>query len=125
MADPGRIPQVLNNLLSNAARHSPESSPIRVASERDGVRVATSVSEDGRGAPSERLPHLFGEHGGAAADCGPGGRGHGLGLAICKGLVEAHGGAVWAESGGAGCGTLFRWEPTPDCIRALPGSAAS
>ena len=46
MADPGRIAQVLNNLFSNAARHSPESSPIRVAAERDGVHVAISVSDD-------------------------------------------------------------------------------
>ena len=46
MADPGRIAQVLNNLFSNAARHSPESSPIRVVAERDGVHVAVSVSDN-------------------------------------------------------------------------------
>ena len=59
MADRRRIVQVLNNLLSNAARHSPDSAPIRVAAERDGVHVAVSVSDEGRGIAPERLPHLF------------------------------------------------------------------
>ena len=91
MADRARIVQVLNNLISNAARHSPESSPIRVAAERDGVHVAISVSDEGRGVPPDRLPHLFSKHPGAAGGGGgPRARGYGLGLAICKGLVEAH-----------------------------------
>ena len=127
MADPGRIVQVLNNLFSNAARHSPESSPIRVAAERDGVHVAISVSDEGRGVPPERLPHLFGKHAGMAADGGPGVRGHGLGLAICKGLVEAHGGRIWAESGGAGRGTrsTFTVPVAGDAGAVDPGSAGS
>ncbi len=107
MADPGRIAQVLNNLFSNASRHSPESSPIRVAAERDGVHVAISVSDEGGGVPPERLPHLFSKHFGAVADGGPRARRYGLGLAICKGLIEAHGGRIWAETGGAGRGTRF------------------
>ena len=59
MADGRRIVQVLNNLFSNAARHSPESSPIRVEAVRDGVEVSISVSDEGRGIAPERLPHLF------------------------------------------------------------------
>ena len=104
MADRGRIVQVLNNLLSNAARHSPESPPIRVAAERDGVHVAISVTDKGRGVPAEKLPHLFREH---AAAAGEWARGAGLGLSICKGLVEAHGGRIWAASAGSGRGTQF------------------
>ena len=108
MADAGRIVQVINNLLSNASRHSPESSPIRVAAERDGVHVAISVSDEGRGVPPDRLPHLFSKHARATAEDGKGRLGGtGLGLAICKGLVEAHGGRIWAESAGAGRGTRF------------------
>ena len=106
LADPARISQVLTNLFSNAARHSPESSPIWISAARDGVHVAISVTDQGRGVPAERLPHLFRKH--AAPTDGEGERGTGgtgLGLAICKGLVEAHGGRIRAESGGAGRGT--------------------
>ena len=108
LADSRRIVQVLNNLFSNAARHAPESSPIRVAAARDGVYVALSVADDGQGVPADQLPHLFRKHAGVAgSDRERGGGGLGLGLAICKGLVEAHGGRIRAESGGAGQGTRF------------------
>ena len=106
MADRRRIVQVLNNLLSNAARHSPESTPIRVAAARDGGHVAVAVSDEGRGIAPELLPHLFRKYAGPA-----GGEravaGTGLGLLICKGLVEAHGGRIRAESGGIGQGSRF------------------
>ena len=108
MGDRRRIEQVLNNLLSNAARHSPESTPIRVCAERIGVFVAISVTDEGRGVAPERLPYLFRKYAGLATSRGermPGGTG--LGLAICKGLVEAHGGRIRAESGGVGQGTRF------------------
>ena len=108
MADRARIVQVLNNLLSNAAKHSPESSPIRVAAERDGVHVQISVADNGSGVPADQLPHLFRKHSGTTAATGDGRPGaSGLGLPICKGLVEAHGGRIWVESAGAGRGTRF------------------
>ena len=105
MADRQRIVQVMNNLLSNAARYSPESSPIRISAVRDGVRVAISISDEGRGVPPALLPHLFRKHMRVGGDRGI--RGSGLGLAICKGLVEAHGGRIRAESAGAGLGARF------------------
>ena len=106
LADRLRIVQVLNNLFSNASRHSSEAFPIRVSAAQDGVYVAISVSDEGQGIPSEQLPHLFHK------DVRAGGgesvtRGAGLGLAICKGLVEAHGGRIRADSGGAGLGARF------------------
>ena len=105
-ADSQRIVQVLNNLVSNAARHSPESSSIRIAAARDGAHVAISVSDEGRGVSPEKLPHLFRQHPRAASGDGERGDGEaGLGLAICKRLVEAHGGRIRAESGGADKGT--------------------
>ena len=106
MADRRRIVQVLNNLFSNASRHAPESSPIRVAAVREGVHVAISVADGGRGIARERLPHLFRRHAGLAGGDHEGALGAaGLGLAICKGLVEAHGGRIRAASGGVGQGT--------------------
>ena len=108
LADRRRVVQVLNNLLSNAARHSSELSPIRVAAVRDGVHVAFSVADYGVGVPAERLPHLFRKF--SRLDGEERGRevgGSGLGLAICKGIVEAHGGRIRAESDGPGLGSRF------------------
>ncbi len=108
MADRERVVQVLKNLLSNAARHSPESSPIRIEAAREAGHVAVSVCDKGRGVPPEMLGQLFRKHvaldGGRAAEgMGP----SGLGLSICKGLVEAHGGRIRAESPGLGHGARF------------------
>ena len=106
MADRERVVQVLNNLLSNAARHSPETSPICVEAAREGVHVAVAVSDQGRGVPPEMLENLFPKHVALAGSDAEGGiRATGLGLAICKGLVEAHGGRIRAESAGVGLGT--------------------
>ena len=108
LADEQRTVQVLNNLFSNASRHSAESSPIEVEAVRDGVHVAISVSDKGQGVAPHLLPKLFRKYaGGAGGDAGSRDRGYGLGLAICKGLVEAHGGRIRAESAGAGRGTRF------------------
>ena len=122
MADRRRIVQVLNNLLSNAARHSPETTPIRVAAERDGVHVSISVSDEGMGVAPELLPQLFRKYAGNRDDDGGG---YGLGLAICKGLVQAHGGRIWAESGGVGGGTRIAFTipavaETEDTVAAGP-----
>ena len=105
MADRQRLIQVLNNLLANAARHSPESAPIRIAAEHEGLHVAVSVSDEGRGIAPDHLGQLFRKY--TAAGDREGGIGSGLGLAICKGLVEAHGGRIRAESGGLGLGARF------------------
>ena len=105
MADRRRIVQVLGNLLSNAARNSPESSTIRVSAVRDGVHVAVSVTDEGWGIPVESLPDLFRKFSGAQSE--EKGGDTGLGLSICKGIVEAHGGRIWAESDGPGTGACF------------------
>ena len=105
MADRRRIVQVLGNLLSNAARNSSESSVIRVSAVRDGVHVAFSVADEGRGIPAESLPNLFRKFSRGQSEEQSGDTG--LGLAICKGIVEAHGGRIWAESDGPGMGARF------------------
>ena len=122
MADRRSIVQSLGNLLSNAAHHSNELSPIRVAAVRDGVHVAFSVADDGVGVPAERLPHLFRKF--SRLDGEERGReiaGSGLGLAICKGIVEAHGGRIRAESDGLGLGSRFTFTvPAVEEAVALP-----
>ena len=95
-----RIAPVLNNLFANAARHSPESASIRVSAMRDGVHVAVSVRDEGKGVAPELLPQLFRKYTGASGARAVGGTG--FGLVICKGLVEAHGGRIRAESAGPG-----------------------
>ena len=108
MADRRRIVQVVGNLLSNAAEQSSESSVIRIGAVREAVHVAVSVADEGRGIPSERLPYLFRKFTRTGGDeWGNGTGGPGLGLAICKGIVEAHGGRIWAESEGLGLGARF------------------
>ena len=119
MADARRVVQVLDNLLANAARHSPEISPIRVAAACDGAHVAVSVADEGEGVAPDALPHLFSRHTGTD----PRGRGSGLGLVICKGLVEAHGGRIRAESAGPGRGTRVAF--TLPVAEAEPGASES
>ena len=124
MADRLRIVQVLGNLLSNAARHSPQVSVIRMSAVREGVHVAVSVADEGRGMEAERLPHLFRKFTRIDGDDrGSGVPGSGLGLAICKGIVEAHGGRIWAESEGPGLGARFTFT-IPAVEEAVRGTAS-
>ncbi len=119
-ADRKRIVQVLGNLLSNASKYSQEASTIRVAATLDDIYVAFSVMDEGRGIPDDELPNLFkkfsrvgnGQQGESIA-------GEGLGLAICKGIVEAHGGRIRAESDGEGQGAriTFTIPVAADVIR--------
>ena len=112
---------MLGKLLSNAARNSPQSSVIRVSAEREGVYVAVSVADQGWGIPSDRLPHLFRKFSGVNA--GEQGGNPGLGLAISKGIVEAHGGRIEAESAGPGLGARFTFT-LPTVEEAGSGASA-
>ncbi|MCY4415510.1 MAG: ATP-binding protein [Chloroflexi bacterium] len=108
MADRRRIVQVLGNLLTNAVRHSPDGSPVRVSAVRDVSHVAVSVSDQGRGIPADMLPLLFRKFSQVyGVTRNGGGTGSGLGLAICKGIVEAHAGRIRADSEGRGLGARF------------------
>ena len=124
-ADSRRITQVLDNLLSNASKYSPESSTIRVTGTRDGFFVSISVTDEGRGIPSDQLARLFEKY--SRIDDGGSERkvaGEGLGLAICKGIVEAHGGRIEAESEGEGQGARITFT-VPEAADAAKEEAVS
>ncbi len=122
MADKRRVIQVMNNLLSNAYKVSPESSMIEVTARQEDVYVAITVADEGRGIATEVLPRLFRKF--SRVENRKGEReivGSGLGLAICKGIVEAHGGRIWAESEGEGQGARFTFTlPVAEGFSAVP-----
>ncbi len=105
--DRQRVGQVLYNLFSNASKYSREWSTIRVTATLDDLYVSVCVIDEGRGISAEHLPRLFSKFSRVTSDSGPEIEGYGLGLAICRGIVEAHGGRIWAESEGEGQGTRF------------------
>lgn len=105
--DADRIGQVLTNLLDNALRHTPADGRVTVTAATRGSAVEIGVVDSGTGIPAEHLPHLFERFYRAdrARDRQHGGSG--IGLAIVKALVEAHGGTVSAASPGPGHGATF------------------
>jgi PAS domain S-box-containing protein len=107
-ADPDRVAQVLDNLLTNGIKYGRPGTSIGVALERENDDVAVAVSSIGEPIPEEDLPRIFDRfHRTAAAKRG-GAKGAGLGLYITRSLVEAHGGRITAESTTAGT-TTFRF----------------
>jgi signal transduction histidine kinase len=104
--DPVRIRQVIDNLVTNAIRFTPEGGEIEIELLNEGDEAAITVRDSGRGMTAEEASRMF-ERFVKSADSG----GSGLGLAIAKGLVEAHGGAISAESA-PGEGTMVTiWLP--------------
>lgn len=98
LADPDRIEQVLDNLLSNAAKYGTPGTPIAIRLASRGDEFEVTVSNEGPGIPPDELPRLFNRFArakGAQADAV---QGLGLGLYISRALIEAHGGRMWAES---------------------------
>ena len=104
-ADRDRIQQVLVNFLVNAFKFSPENSRILITAYEDPEKIAVSVVDEGIGIDISDLPKLFTPF----PDIEPivRGKGSGLGLSICKGILELHGGDVWGESEGQGKGSTF------------------
>ncbi len=107
-ADPARLSQVLHNLLSNALRHTPEGGTVSLCAERDGAHVRLSIHDTGDGIPAEHLPHVFDRFYRVERDRSRETGGAGLGLAIVRAIVEAHGGHVTVASEGVpGLGSTF------------------
>ena len=111
-ADRQRILQVLDRLLSNAARHSPEATAITVSARLEEAHVAVCVSYRGRDSSSQTSPMLFQRTSpveGWSEDAT--GR-EALGMAVCRGVVEVHGGRLWLENDSPGMGAR--------CLFTLP-----
>ncbi|MDB5353632.1 MAG: hybrid sensor histidine kinase/response regulator [Phycisphaerales bacterium] len=105
-ADAGRLQQVFSNLLRNAIKFTPAGGRVKVRSRRDGDSCAVEVSDSGAGMDAEFLPRAFSafEQGDKTYTRKSG---LGLGLAICKTIVDLHGGSITAQSEGRGRGATF------------------
>ncbi|HEY6958822.1 MAG TPA: ATP-binding protein [Candidatus Limnocylindria bacterium] len=115
------IDQVLTNLIENAVKHTPAGTPIHVAARVDGSMLVVEVSDDGPGVDPRTLAHVFdafvrGPQGARSTD------GSGLGLAVARGLVEAHGGDIAVENR-AGRGVTFRFRLPLGAQHLAPASA--
>ncbi len=108
MADADRIVQVLVNLLGNAVKFSTRGSTVTVTVERKNRCVIFSVSDTGRGIPADRLEGIFERFRQVDASDAREKGGTGLGLPIARGIVDRHGGRIWAESS-EGAGSTLRF----------------
>jgi PAS domain S-box-containing protein len=103
-ADGRRVAQVLSNLVGNAVKYSPSGTAIRVDAQRDGNVLRVTVTDEGIGIPPEQRENAFE----AFQQLEQRRNGAGLGLAICRGLIEAHGGHIWiADHAAPGTQVMF------------------
>ncbi len=105
--DADKVKQVVDNLLSNAIKFSPPQSTIRVCVERSAGNVCVLVRDQGPGIPENERHKLFKDFGQTSVKPTSGEKSTGLGLAICKRIMESHGGSIAAESVATG-GSIFR-----------------
>ena len=103
-ADCVLLEQVLINLIDNAMKYSPTGSTITITAAREQEMIKVAVMDNGAGIPKEDLPHIFDKF--YRVKQARKVEGIGLGLAICKGIIEAHGGQIWAENRTSG-GTVI------------------
>jgi signal transduction histidine kinase len=108
-ADGKRVYQIMQNLITNAVKYSPDGGCITLSARTDRRQLVICVTDEGLGIPQSEIDKIFDRFHRVQTEVSRGIGGTGLGLAICKGLVEAHGGRIWAESGGDGKGSTFRF----------------
>ena len=106
------IAQVLRNLLSNAIKYSPDGGTIVVRGRPDEAWILIEVQDQGIGVPEDELGKVFGRFYRVENEITQTVGGVGLGLAVCRGIVEAHSGRIWAEST-VGYGSTFSFVLPP------------
>jgi signal transduction histidine kinase len=107
ICDPARLHQVITNLLANAIKFTPDGGRVGIRFARQGAYAEITVSDTGRGIPTEFLPHIFEPFRQAGTDQATAHDGLGLGLTIARHIIERHEGKIHAESLGEGMGTKF------------------
>jgi two-component system sensor histidine kinase KdpD len=118
------IDQVLSNLIENATKYTPAGAEITIAVEGRADEIRVEVGDRGPGIPAEALPRLF-EAFYRVDGLGPRPRGTGVGLAVVRGLVEAHGGRIWAENrSGGGARFVFTLPLTAEAPAPIEGARA-
>jgi signal transduction histidine kinase len=118
--DVDRLEQVVTNLLSNAVKYSPTGGTVRLSLAGGEGGALVQVTDSGIGLPTDSLEAIFQPFGRAANATRRSLPGMGLGLYICRTLVERHGGRIWATSGGENRGTTFGfWLPRPERIPTM------
>ena len=123
LADLTRLIQIVSNLLTNAAKYTPEGGTIVVATAREDDAVAISVQDDGPGIAADVLPHVFDMFAQVGLTLERAQGGLGIGLALVRKFTELHGGTVSAESAGIGHGSRFTLRlPLSDRSLATPGA---
>ncbi|GAC1647194.1 MAG: hypothetical protein NVS4B12_14780 [Ktedonobacteraceae bacterium] len=103
-----QIDQVLTNLIENAVRYTPAKSPIEISAVEQNDGICVSVADHGPGVPEESIERIFDKFYRVSGAKQRGTMGTGLGLAVCRGLIEAHGGRIWAENREGG-GAIFQF----------------
>jgi signal transduction histidine kinase len=122
-ADPARLQQVVWNLLTNAVKFSPADTRVRVAIRSVDHSVLIIVSDEGQGIAEEFLPHIFDRFSQGSTGTGRAHGGLGIGLAIARHLIEAHGGTISVQSAGVGRGSTFT-VLLPNAVEGEDGSSA-
>ena len=106
-ANPEKLQRVLFNLIQNAIRHTPADGSVTVAAESIGRSLQLEVADTGVGIPAADRDRVFEPFYRSGKDAARSGDGSGLGLSICRAIVEVHGGAIWVEDADGGTSVCF------------------
>jgi len=120
--DPGKVHQILSNLVENAAKYSPEGLPIAIRATGEGSGVTLSVQDEGDGIPAEEHENVFERFYQVDQSATREAGGTGLGLYLCRRLAESLGGRVWIETSGPKGSTFSLWLPSAHPMSHVKGA---